>query len=573
MKAREPSSKTWPTGSKAASGEELAAPSAHVLDEHVTGRFRRALLVLAWAVGIMMLIVCANVANLQLARAATRKKEMAIRAAIGAGGRRLVRQVLTEGMVLSCGGALLGVVLAMAGTRLIAGLDAFRIPLLPEIRMDFATLGFAVLVAVATGLLFGLAPAMQVRSMALHDALHESSRSATGTKSHLRIRSALVVMEIVFACVLIVGAGLLARSFLKVLDVNLGFAPEQAAALRVDPGAGYATLAERVSYYDRILERVRRLPGIRAAGLTDVLPLAGDRSWDITARGKLFERGHFPEGFIRVISDGYLQSLGIPLRSGRGFTERDTAASEPVALVNETLARTLWPGQDPTGQIVMGEGSANPGRRVVGVVSDVRHRALEQGSGCELYFPIRQTNNYGPVYLVVRTALPPAALASSIRAALEPIAPEVAASQFRTIQALVDEAVSPRRFVVVLLGGFSGFALILAALGIYAVISYSVHQRAAELGIRLALGATAGGLQARIILQTLGLVGIGMLMGSAAAWVLGRTLASLLFGVTFTDPATFLGMMLILTAAAFVAGYLPALRVTKIEPIAALRAS
>jgi putative ABC transport system permease protein len=239
--------------------------------------------------------------------------------------------------------------------------------------------------------------------------------------------------------------------------------------------------------------------------------------------------------------------------------------------VNETLARTLWPGQNPLGQTVM-SGQNNP-RIVVGVVSDVRHRALEQESGCELYMPIRQTNDYSAVYLVVRTALPPAALSSAIRAVLRPIAPELSTGEFRTMQELVDKAVSPRRFVVALLGGFSTFALILAALGIYAVISYSVNQRATELGIRMALGASARDLQARIVLETLSLAAVAMLIGSSVAWFLSRALEGLLFGVTSTDPETFLGMMVILMAVAAVAGYLPALRVSKIDPMVALRVS
>ncbi len=495
------------------------------LDEHVTGRLRRSLLVLAWAVGIVMLIVCANVANLQLARAATRRKEMAVRVAIGAGRRRLIRQMLTESIALSCCGGLLGVILGMAGTRLLAGLNTFNIPLLATVKMDAPALIFSLLLAILTGLFFGLVPALQVPFASVHDSLKDSSRTSSGTKRHIWIRSTLVISEIIFACVLLVGAGLLSRSFLNVLQVNLGFQPERAAALRVDPGANYSSQTQRNSFFNQVLDRVRALPGVSAAGLTDVLPLGGDRSWDITAKGKVFERGHYPEGFIRIISDGYLQAMGISLRAGRSFTEGDTPSSEHVALVNETLARTLWPRQNPIGQILIAEGIRNPSRRVVGVVSDVRHRALEQDSGCEVYMPIRQLDQQGSVYLVIRTPLPPSVLASSLRVALRPIAPDLSMNEFRTLQELVDKAVSPRRFVVVLLAGFSAFALILASLGIYAVISYSVSQRTTELGIRMALGATAGDLQARIMLQTLALVGIGMLFGSSAAWLLARALA------------------------------------------------
>ncbi|HEV8043086.1 MAG TPA: ABC transporter permease [Bryobacteraceae bacterium] len=543
------------------------------LEEHVTGRLRRALLVLAWAVGIVMLIVCANVANLQLARSATRQKEMAIRVALGAGRRRLIRQMLTESITLSCCGALLGVILAFAGTRMLASLSAFKIPLLSTVRMDAASLGFCLVIAIVTGLLFGLAPALQVPSISVHDTLKDSSRASTGTKRHIWIRSALVVSEIVFACVLLVGAGLLSRSFLNVLDVNLGFQPERAAALRIDPGARYASRAQRMTYFSQVLNRVRSLPGVSAAGVTDVLPLAGDRSWDIQAKGKPFVLGHDPEGFIRIISEGYFQAMGIPLQAGRAFSAADTQFSEPVAVINETAARTLWPAQNAVGQIVLSDGMGRPGRRVVGIVSDVRHRALEQNSGCELYFPISQWDESSAEYLVIRTPLPPPALASSIRAALHPIAPELSTNEFKTLQELVDTAVSPRRFVVLLLAGFSGFALILAALGIYAVISYSVNQRSAELGIRMALGASPSELRASIMLQTLRLAALGMLIGGITSWILARSLNSLLFGVTITDPPTFAGMLITLAAVAALAGYFPSLRVSRIDPIAALRAN
>jgi predicted permease len=548
-------------------------PILTTLEEHVTGRLRRALLVLAWAVGIVMLIVCANVANLQLARSATRQKEMAIRVALGAGRSRLIRQMLTESITLSCCGALLGIILAFAGTRLLAGLSAFNIPLLSTVTMDASSLVFCLVIAILTGLLFGLAPALQVPSISVHDTLKDTSRSSTGTKRHIWIRSTLVVSEIVFACVLLVGAGLLSRSFLNVLEVNLGFQPERAAALRIDPDARYTSQSERMSYFKQILDRVRSLPGISAAGLTDMLPLAGDRSWDITAKGKVYERGHYPEGFIRIVSDGYLQAMGIRLLAGRAFSAEDTQSSQPVAVINETLARTLWPGQNALGQIVMGQGTGGPGRQVVGIVSDVRHRALEQNSGCELYFPVSQWDESGAEYLVIRTQLPPAAIASTIRTALHPIAPELSTNEFKTLQELVDKAVSPRRFVVLLLAGFSAFALILAALGIYAVISYSVSQRSAELGIRMALGASPSELRARIMLQTLRLAGLGMLIGGITSWILARTLNSLLFGVTVTDPPTFAGMLIALAAVAGLAGYLPSLRVSRIDPMAALRAN
>ena len=540
-----------------------------LLREHVSGRLRPALLVLACAVGVVMLIVCANLSNLLLSRITTRQKEMAIRAALGAGRRRLIRQLLTESLVLSCCGAALGVLLAMTGTRVLAHLDAFSIPLLESVHIDVGALGFALLMAILTGVIFGLVPAFQVPAIAVHESLKDSHRGSSGGKRHAWIRDALVVAEIAFACVLLVGAGLLIRSFLSVLDVNLGFQPERAAALRIDPGPQYATQAQRNAYFDEALRRVRSTTGIDAAGLTDVLPLGRNRSWGAPAKGQVYAKGQFPWAFVRVVSDGYLRAMGIPLRAGRDFTERDAPPNEPVIVINETMARALWPGQEPLGKSVLACGD----RRVIGVVGDVRHLALEQGAGSEMYLPIRQCGDYASVDLVVRAALPPAGLAATLRAALEPMDPNVPGNDFRILQELVDKAVSPRRFVVILLAGFSAFALILASLGIYAVISYSVSQRTKEFGIRMALGQSARDLQARIIFQTLRLAGLGMVIGVAASWILARALSGLLFGVTAADPITFLGMAMILATVAAIAGYVPARRASRIDPMVALRAN
>jgi predicted permease len=538
------------------------------LREHVSGRLRPALIVLTCAVGVVMLIVCANLSNLLLARTAVRQKEIAIRTALGAGRWRLIRQALTESMVLSTCGAALGLILAIFGTRTLTHLDAISIPLLQNVRTDASALGLALLMAVLTGLIFGLLPALQLPALAVHAALKDTSRGSTVGKTHTWIRGTLVVSEIAFACVLLVGAGLLIRSFIRVLDVNLGFQPERAAAVRVDPSQQYSTRAQQNAYFDEVLRRIRDVRGIDAAGLSDALPLGRNRGWGVRAKGHDYKPGEYPDAFVRVVSDGYLRSLGISLRTGRDFTERDTPQTEEVIIINETMAKRLWPGEDAMGQILQ----VDKDRRVVGIVGDVRHLALEQGAGSEMYLPIRQCGDFASVDLVVRTTLPPAELASSVRAALKPIEPNLPASDFRTLQQLVDKAVSPRRFVVWLLGGFAMFALVLASLGIYGVISYSVNQRTQEIGIRMALGASAGDLQAGIILQTLGLAAIGIVLGAAASWALARALSGLLFGVTPGDPATFAGMLIVLTAVAALAGYLPARRASRIDPMVALRA-
>jgi predicted permease len=418
--------------------------------------------------------------------------------------------------------------------------------------------------------MFGLVPALRVPSGALHDPLKDSNRGSSQGKGHTWIRSALVVSEIALACVLLVGAGLLMRSFLRVLDVSLGFRPERAAAIRIDPTGQYTTQAKRNAYYDEVLRLAKSVPGVEAAGLTDVLPLGNSRSWNAGSKEEVYSESHPPpETFVRIVTDGYVKAMGMTLVAGRDLNERDTTPGKRVMLINETLARTLWPGRDPIGRMAIADGD----REVVGVVADVRHVALEQGSGCEMFIPMRQTNDYAAVELVVRTTLPPSTLASAIRTSLKQVDPNLPANEFRLIQQLVDKSVSPRRFVVLLLGGFSLFALILASLGIYGVISYSVNQRTQEIGIRMALGASAGTVQRSILLQTLGLAVIGMLIGITGSWVLARAISGMLFGVSSTDPVTFAVMLIVLTTVAAAAGYFPARRASRIDPMIALRES
>jgi predicted permease len=544
-------------------------PKLTALREHVSGRVRGAMVVLGCAVGAVMLIVCANLSNLLLARATTRHKEMAIRAAIGAGRQRLMRQMLTESVLLSSFGAELGLFFAIAGTRAVAGLDAVSIPLLQNVRMDATALAFTMILALVAGLAFGIAPAVQIPASAVHDALKESSRGSTDGKKGQWMRSSLVVSEIALACVLMVGAGLLIRSFLKVLDIDLGFRPEMLASLRVDPDRQGLTQDRFVAYVDEILRRTKEMPGIETAALTDALPLGSNRSWGVGVKGQTYAKGEYPSAFVRIVSEGYIGAMAIPLRAGRDLTERDTPSSEPVIMINATMASRLWKGQDPIGQIVF----ADRERRVVGVVGDVRHLTPEEGAGLEMYLPIRQTGDFSSIDLVVRTTLTPALLASGIRAALTPIAPNLPTNAFRTLREVVDRAVSPRRFFTVLLGGFAILALSLALLGIYGVISYTVNQRTQEIGVRMALGASPGRLQAGIIRQTLALAGVGMILGTAASWALARLLNAFLFGVSSTDPATFLGMLVILTSVAVIAGYVPARRGSRIDPMVALRAN
>ena len=543
-------------------------PKLAFLAEHVHGQVRPALWILASAVGVVMLIVCANLSSLMLARTAARQKEMAIRAALGAERMRLVRQLLTESLLLTCCGALLGAVLAFGATRGIAHLTAFKLPLLSSVQIDMRVLGFTVLVTMATGLTLGLAPAWQVAVLRLNASLGQ--RSAGASQEHNWLRGTLVVSEIAFACVLLVGAGLLVRSLMKVLDVHLGFQPQSAAAMRIDPNSQYSGNARQLAYLNDALHRVRSIAGIRAAGLADALPLGKNRTWGAGAKGVTYPPNKYPLAFVRIITDGYLEAMGMSLKQGRDLTAHDTPDGAQVMLINETLARALWPGENPIGKVMVG-GCAKE-RVVVGVVGDVRHMALEKDSGNEMYIPMRQCPDHGSWDLVVRSTLPFPSLAMAVEASLRPIAPDLPRGGMRPLTQLVDRAVSPRRFIVLLLTGFAAFALLLASLGIYGLISYSVNRRTQEIGVRMALGASPFDVQSRIVVRTLGLAGIGMLAGVVASWGVVRSVSSLLYGVAAGDPVTFGGAALILMAIAALAGYLPARRASKIDPMICLRA-
>ncbi len=545
-------------------------PTLRSLDEHVNGHFRPALFALACAVGVVMLIVCANLASLQRPARRPAKAEMAIRVALGAGRGRLIRQMLTESMIMAGLGIVPGLILAVAGTSAFAHLQSFNIPLLSSVRVDSVALIFIVALGLVTGLVVGLAAAIQAPAVAIHETLKDSNRgSDSGGRHHTFIRATLVVTEISFACVLLVGTGLLVRSFLRVLDVSLGFQPESTAALRIDPSQNFTTQSALDTYLTEVLRIARSTTGVSAAGLTDTIPFdSGEASGSVIGKGQVFQPSQYPEIYIRRISEGYLQTAGVSFIAGRDFTQNDTPMSEQVAIINQTLARTLWPGQNAIGQVLDLDG----GRRVVGIVADTRHKALEDAAGSEMYMPMRQRTDLHGIELVVRSSLLPAALASTIRAALTPLDPNFASAEFRTLQQLVDRAASPRRFIAPLLAGFSVFALILAALGIYALISYSVSQRTQEFGIRTALGADAFDLQSSVLFQTLSLAAIGVVIGLGASWLLAGSLTSLLFGVTPTDPMTFASMIALLGAVAIAAGYLPARRASTVDPMTALRA-
>jgi predicted permease len=543
-------------------------PNLVPLRTHVVGQIHSALVMLAFAVGTVMLIVCANLSNLLLVRATARRKEMAIRAALGAGRRRLVRQMLTESILLSAGGALIGLSLAFIGTRAISRLLTVNLPLLGDVRVDASAFAFIVVLATLAGLLFGMAPALQLSELAVHDALKASGRGTTANRSGRRVRTALVVSEIALACVLLVGSGLLIRSFLKLLDVDLGFRPDSVMSIRIDPDQQVlASQARFASYVDEALRLTKAIPGVEAAAISDGLPLGKNRTWGVRAEGEMRKDVQMPVAYIRLATDGIVSAMGMQLVTGRDLAATDDSAHERVVMINETMAHTLWPGQDPIGKVAM----IDTARRVVGVVRDVRHLSLDQAAGLELYIPYRQIVDYPIVDLIVRSSVPATTLAKSIRAALAPIAPNSALNELQTLGEIVDRSVSPRRFFTMLLGAFAAFALALALFGIYGVISYTVAHQQQEIGVRMALGATQRVVQRKILAETLELAIIGIALGTGASWIAARLLRSQLFGVSSTDPATFVAMIVVVTAVALLSGYLPARRASLIDPTVAFR--
>ncbi len=547
-----------------------------ILKEYVSGKLRPPLIVLWCAVGTILLIVCVNLANLTLARAATRTKEFALRLALGAGRVRLIRQLLTESLVLSLTGAALGLGLAFAITNLLAHQGSIALPMLSSIRVDGAALAWTVAIAVVTAALFGTVPGFKVSRNDVQEALKDSGQGMSEGRKHERMRALLVISEVAMACVLLVGAGLLLRSFLRVLDIDLGFQPSHAAAVQVDYNDGNNTNngennanrgERRGTIFHEMLRQVEAIPGVESAGIVDYLPLERNRSWGSPQiKGKHYEPGELPGAFVYMITPGYLRAMGMRLR-GRDFTWDDGPKGEQVIILNQSAAQYLFPEGNAIGSMVQMNGAD---RRIIGVIQDVHEANVEGKPGWQVYFSTMQEGPVG-AELVVRTKLPPQMLAASVMAKLRELNPNQSAAEFRTIQQIVDHSVSPRRFFVMLVVAFAIFGVALAALGIYGVISYSVTQQTQEIGIRMALGATVGRVQLGVIGNTVKLALIGIVAGTAASVVVARAIAALLFGTAPTDPTTFAGMILVLGTVSLLAGYIPARRASRIDPMVALR--
>jgi predicted permease len=536
------------------------------LKDYVTGKLRRSLFVLWGAVGLILLIVCVNLSNLLLARIASRSKEFAMRTALGATRSRLIRQLVTESLVLSAIGAIFGVALAFGVVSYLAHQGSIALPLLHSIRVDGAALLWTLLITLVVGILFGLAPGLAICGPSTQETLKEAARGTSEGRGHGRMRAVLVVSEIALACILLVGSGLLLRSFLRVLDVDLGFQPSHAAVVDInyDPGPKGERIAPALQ---QILEAVKSVPGVESAGVSDMLPLDRDRSWGFSNPSHAYAEGDDRSAIVRLMTPGYLQAMGIHLISGRDLTWQEIFDRAPVAIINESAARAHFPGQDPVGRVANGFSKGEG--RIIGVVADVRISSLESSPSPEMYLPA--TIDPEGAQLVVRSKLPPDVLTASIMPALRHQNPAQPNNAFRPVQSLVDHSASPRKFFVYLVGIFATLGLILAALGIYGVIAYSVTRQTQEIGIRMALGATPGVVQRSILARTLKLAVIGIAVGAVASVAASKVIASLLFKTEPNDPATFAGVICLLVLVAVLAGYFPALRATRVDPTIALR--
>jgi len=541
------------------------------LRDHLAGSFRAPFVVLAVAAALVLAVACGNLSNLLLVRAQRRAKEMSVRSALGATRRRLVVQLLTESLILATAGGTLGVGLAFWITKWVSGTTAVSIPMLRAVSVDASALGFTLVATLVTGLVVGIAPALQLSQGREWVTLNDASRGSSGGRRSSAVRETLVVGEVALAFVLVVGGTLLLRSFVGLLDVNLGFRPEGAMMWQLDAGRSFPNDTARIAYFENLVNRVRDVPGVDAVGLTDTPPLGRNRSWGIQAKGVVYDKGEVPTFFPRLVDADYLRAMRVPLIAGRQFTPNDRDGSELVAILNQTAAAKLFPGKDALGQVVLLFGDRE--FRVVGLVSDVRHQALEKESGLEVYLAYTQVPDFGTLAMVVRSRVPATALASRVQAALRAVDPLLPVADYQTLGSVVERAVSPRRFILTVLGAFAGTALLLAALGIYAVLSYSVSQRSREIGIRMALGESAGSVRQRVVTRTLLLAGAGVVIGAVVSLGAAHLIRSLLYGVGPADVLSFGATAMIMVAVSALAGFLPALRASRTDPMVALRSA
>ena len=544
--------------------------------QQVVGDVRRSLLILLGSVGFVLLIACANVANLQLARAAVRQKEIAVRAAVGAGRARLIRQLLTESTLLSLMGGGLGLLLAFAAIRVLRLFGPDTLPRLHEIGLDSRVLLFTLFVSLVTGIVFGLAPALRASRVELNEVLKDGGRGPAGGSifdgGHHRKRDLLIIIEVALSLVLLIGAGLLLRTYQRIQDAHPGFDIHNVLSFRVAlPAAKYK--GETItSFYKQLNEHIRALPGVEEAGIAYSLPMSSVA----LAWGPVTIEGHVPKhsaDFVmsnqRFVSPGYFRAMGVPLTRGRYFDARDVKDAPATVIINESLAQRFWPNQDPLGKRV-GLGEKESWRTIVGVVHDAKEFSVDKDVPIGVYFPAEQIP-IRSMFVVVRTSSPPESMTATITKEIQTLDPEVPAFDVRTMQGRLSDSLARQRFATFLLGVFAVIALLLAAIGIYGQLAYSVNQRTHEIGIRLALGAQPVAILRMVVRQSMILVTVGTVIGLGGAVALTRVMSSMLYGVTATDARAFLVPTLVLAAVALFASYLPARRAARVDPMIALR--
>ena len=541
------------------------------ITDFIAGDTKTPLLVLLGAVGFVLLIACSNIAGLMLARSSGRAREVAVRAALGATRWHLIRQTMAESLVIALAGAIAGLALAYGGIKGIVALAPATVPIALDVRIDPAVLLFTAVAAIAAGLLFGIAPAWQMSRLDRYEALKEGGRSGTAGRARQRLRAGLVMGEVAIALVLLAGAGLLLRSLASLESVNPGFEPEGVITGSVSLArARYSEDARQIAFYRAVLDRLASIPGVTNVAAAMPVPFSNDGgSASFAIEGRPVPPGDpGPHGDIALVSPGYFGALKIPLRRGRIFSDQDIAGTEHVALVDETLAKQYWPSEDPIGHRIR---NGPAWATIVGIVAHVKNSDLAGDTvKGRYYYPIYQ-RPFGNATLVVRTEGDPGAAAGAIRAAVSAVDPSQPISQLRTMSGMVAASLAPRRFVVTMLAIFAGMALLMAVVGLYGVISYSVAQRTQEIGIRMALGARRGEILAMVIRQGMWLTGAGAFIGIAAALAFSRLLRSQLFDVSPFDPLTFGITALVLIAAGMLACFIPAQRATRVDPMEAVR--